>query len=69
MTEQLHRFADIIAWAALAFAALRIIVTVALTMVEPYTNEVVMQRRGAFLVRSTVLLFIAAAWLCAGRLA
>jgi len=28
-----------------------------------------MQRRAGFLVRNTLLLFVAAAWLCAGRFA
>lgn len=69
MTDQLLRFANIIAWATLAFAALRIIVLVALTVVEPYTNDATMQRRATFLVRNTLLLFVAAAWLCAGMFA
>ena len=41
----------------------------ALTVVEPYTNDATMQRRAGFLVRNTLLLFVAAAWLCAGRFA
>jgi hypothetical protein len=69
MTDQLLRFANIIAWATLAFVALRIITIVALTVVEPYTNDATMQKRATLLVRNTVPLFIAAAWLCAGRCA
>jgi len=69
VTDQLLRFANIVAWATLMFVALRIIVIVALTVVEPYTNDTTMQRRAGFLVRNTLLLFVAAAWLCAGRFA
>jgi len=68
VTDQLLRFANIVAWATLVFVALRIITIVALTVVEPYTNDATMQRRAGFLVRNTLLLFVAAAWLCAGRL-
>ena len=66
---QLTLFANILAWAVFAFAALRIIVIVSLTVVEPYTNDATMQKRAGFLVRNTGLLFVAAAWLCAGRCA
>ncbi len=69
MTDHVLAFANIIAWATLAFVALRIVVLVALTVVEPYTNDATMQRRATFLVRNTLLLFVAAAWLCAGRFA
>lgn len=69
MTAHLLAFANIIAWATLVFVALRIITIVALTVVEPYTNDATMQRRAGFLVRNTLLLFVAAAWLCAGRFA
>jgi len=69
VTDQLLRFANIIAWATLAFVALRIIVLVGATVAEPYTNDATMQRRAGFLVRNTLLLFVAAAWLCAGRFA
>ena len=51
MTDQLLRFANIVAWATLVFVALRIITIVALTVVEPYTNDATMQRRAGFLVR------------------
>jgi len=67
VTDHLLAFANIVAWATLAFVALRIIVLVALTVVEPYTNDATMQRRAGFLVRNTGLLFLAAAWLYAGR--
>ena len=69
MTAHVLACANIVAWATLAFVALRIIILVALTVVEPYTNDVTMQKRATFLVRNTVLLFVAAAWLCAGRFA
>jgi hypothetical protein len=69
VTDHVLAFANIIAWATLAFVALRIVVLVALTVVEPYTNDATMQRRATFLVRNTLLLFVAAAWLCAGRFA
>ncbi len=69
MTEQLILFVNIIAWATLAFVALRIIVIVGATVVEPYTNDATMQRRAGFLVHNTLLFFVAAAWLCAGRFA
>ena len=69
MTDQLLRFANIVAWATLAFVALRIIVLVALTVVEPYTNDATMQRRATLHARNTGLLFVAAAWLYAGRFA
>ena len=69
MTDQLLRFANIVAWATLVFVVLRIIVLVGATVAEPYTNDATMQRRAGFLVRNTLLLFVAAAWLCAGRFA
>ena len=69
MTDPLLAFANIVAWATLVFVALRIVTIVALTVVEPYTNDATMQRRAGFLVRNTLLLLLAAAWLCAGRFA
>jgi len=69
VTDQLLRFANIVAWATLVFVVLRIIVLVGATVAEPYTNDATMQRRAGFLVRNTLLLFVAAAWLCAGRFA
>jgi hypothetical protein len=69
VTDQLLRFANILAWATLVFVVLRIIVLVGATVAEPYTNDATMQRRAGFLVRNTLLLFVAAAWLCAGRFA
>jgi hypothetical protein len=69
VTDHLLAFANIIAWATLAFVSLRIIVLVGATVAEPYTNDATMQRRAGFLVRNTLLLFVAAAWLCAGRFA
>ena len=69
MSEHVLAFVNIVAWATLVFVALRIVTIVALTVVEPYTNDATMQRRAGFLVRNTLLLFLAAAWLCAGRFA
>ncbi len=69
MTAHLLAFANILAWATLAFMALRILLLFGITMFEPYTNDATMQRRAGFLVRNTLLLFVAAAWLCAGRFA
>jgi len=69
MTAHLLAFANIVAWATLAFVALRILLLFGITMFEPYTNDATMQRRATFLARSTGLVFLAAAWLCAGRFA
>jgi hypothetical protein len=49
--------------------ALRILLLFGITMFEPYTNDATMQRRATLLARSTGLVFLAAAWLCAGRFA
>ena len=69
MIDRTVVFLDIIAWATLVFVALRILLLFGITMFEPYTNDATMQRRATLLARSTGLVFLAAAWLCAGRFA
>ena len=69
MTAHLLVFANIVAWATLAFVALRILLLFGITMFEPYTNDATIQRRATLLARSTWLVFLAASWLCAGRFA
>jgi hypothetical protein len=69
MTDQLLRFADLIAWSTLAFVALRVLLLFGITMFEPHTNDATIERRATLLARSTWLVFLAASWLCAGRFA
>ncbi len=71
MTAQLTLFANIIAWAVFVLASILVGVIlhtqVEVTRVTPHAP--VPPKRAAALVRSVVLAFLAAAWICAGRFA
>jgi alkyl hydroperoxide reductase subunit AhpC len=67
MTSQLIRFCEIIAWSSLVFGSLRFLVVFTSAMVKPEdaTSEKT-KRRAEVLWSSTVMVFIASAWFCAG---
>lgn len=71
MTAHLALFFDIVAWVVFVFAILTVFLIlhtqVEVTRVSPHAP--VPPKRAAALVRSVVLAFVAAAWLCAGRCA
>ena len=71
MMPQLTLFANIVAWAVFVLASISVgailHTQVEATRVSPHAP--VPPKRAAALVRSVVLAFVAAAWICAGRFA